>query len=147
MAANNKGNIANFVRYSRSRLNMTQIELSEKAGVGLRFIRELEQGKQTLRVDKVNQVLQLFGYTLSPTALRLIDPYQILLHYLNKNVQIYLKNKTELAGFIIEPISEGMEVKAWKFLSGSSYLKYQKTKDPELLHVINHLDIENIQIL
>ena len=28
----------------------------------LRFVRELEQGKQTLRIDKVNQVLALFGY-------------------------------------------------------------------------------------
>ena len=40
---------------------LTQVELSEKSGVGLRFVRELEQGKQTLRLDKVNQVLNLFG--------------------------------------------------------------------------------------
>ena len=37
------------------------MELSEKSGVGLRFVRELEQGKQTLRLDKVNQILNLFG--------------------------------------------------------------------------------------
>jgi y4mF family transcriptional regulator len=43
-------------------VRLTQPELAEKAGVGLRFIRELEQGKETLRLDKVNQVLQLFGY-------------------------------------------------------------------------------------
>ena len=43
-------------------MKLTQPELAEKAGVGLRFIRELEQGKQTLRLDKVNQVLKLFGY-------------------------------------------------------------------------------------
>ena len=42
--------------------NLTQVELSEKSGVGLRFVRELEQGKQTLRLDKVNQVLNLFNY-------------------------------------------------------------------------------------
>lgn len=41
---------------------LTQPELAAKAGVGLRFIRDLEQGKETLRLDKVNQVLQLFGY-------------------------------------------------------------------------------------
>lgn len=145
--ANNRGNIANFVRYSRSRLKMTQVDLSEKAGVGLRFIRELEQGKQTLRVDKVNQVLQLLGYRLSPAPIRIIDPYEILLKFLNKNVEVYLKNKTELTGFIIESITEGMDVKAWKFLSGSNYLKYQKSKDPELLQVINHSDIENIESL
>lgn len=45
----------------RKEHNLTQIELSEKSGVGLRFVRELEQGKETLRLDKVNQVLNLFG--------------------------------------------------------------------------------------
>lgn len=43
-------------------VKLTQPELAEKAGVGLRFIRELEQGKETLRLDKVNQVLRLFGH-------------------------------------------------------------------------------------
>ncbi|NIA03641.1 MAG: transcriptional regulator, partial [Nitrospirae bacterium] len=38
----------------------------DRAGVGLRFIRDLEQGKQTLRMDKVNQVLALFGHCLKP---------------------------------------------------------------------------------
>lgn len=42
-------------------VRLTQPELANKAGVGLRFIRQLEQGKETLRLDKVNQVLQLFG--------------------------------------------------------------------------------------
>ena len=45
----------------RKQYNLTQIDLSEKSGVGLRFVRELEQGKQTLRLDKVNQILNLFG--------------------------------------------------------------------------------------
>lgn len=45
----------------RKQYNLTQVELSEKSGVGLRFVRELEQGKQTLRLDKVNQILNLFG--------------------------------------------------------------------------------------
>ena len=39
-----------------------QVDLAEKSGVGLRFVRELEQGKQTLRIDKINQVLALFGH-------------------------------------------------------------------------------------
>jgi len=54
--------ISKFVKEKRNAAKLTQPELAEKAGVGLRFIRELEQGKQTLRMDKVNQVLQLFGY-------------------------------------------------------------------------------------
>lgn len=45
----------------RKKYDLTQVELSEKSGVGLRFVRELEQGKQSLRLDKVNQVLSLFG--------------------------------------------------------------------------------------
>ena len=50
-----------YVKEMRKQYNLTQIDLSEKSGVGLRFVRELEQGKQTLRLDKVNQVLNLFG--------------------------------------------------------------------------------------
>ncbi|QTV05339.1 helix-turn-helix transcriptional regulator [Faecalibacter bovis] len=53
--------IAEFVKQKRKRLKITQPELAERAGVGLRFVRELEQGKPTLRLDKVNQVLALFG--------------------------------------------------------------------------------------
>lgn len=53
--------IAKFVKEKRKEVKITQPELSERAGVGLRFIRELEQGKSTLRLDKVNQVLELFG--------------------------------------------------------------------------------------
>ncbi|NLA61781.1 MAG: helix-turn-helix transcriptional regulator [Bacteroidales bacterium] len=55
-----------FVKVKRALVNLTQAELAEKAGVGLRFVRELEQGKETLRLDKVNQVLQLFGYEMGP---------------------------------------------------------------------------------
>jgi y4mF family transcriptional regulator len=51
-----------FVKNKRNAAKLTQPELAEKAGVGLRFVRELEQGKESLRVDKVNQVLKLFGY-------------------------------------------------------------------------------------
>lgn len=58
--------ISKFVKEKRKKLNLTQIELAEKAGVGLRFIRDLEQGKKTLRMDRVNQVLELFGSELHP---------------------------------------------------------------------------------
>ena len=51
-----------FVKERRKLVRLTQTELALKAGVGLGFMRELEQGKQTLRLDKVNQVLYLFGY-------------------------------------------------------------------------------------
>lgn len=53
--------IAVFVKEMRKKFNLTQVDLADKSGVGLRFVRELEQGKQTLRMDKINQVLSLFG--------------------------------------------------------------------------------------
>ena len=53
--------IADFVKEMRRQFGLTQVDLADKSGVGLRFVRELEQGKQTLRLDKVNQVLGLFG--------------------------------------------------------------------------------------
>lgn len=55
-----------FIKNRRKQLNMTQEELSRRAGVGLRFIRDLEQGKESVRLDKVNQVLALFGYKAGP---------------------------------------------------------------------------------
>ena len=62
--------IRDFVKRQRKIHHLTQADLARKAGVGLRFIRELEQGKATLRIDKVNQVLQLFGKTLGPVEWR-----------------------------------------------------------------------------
>ena len=59
-------NLACFVKERRRLVHLTQPELAEKAGVGLRFVRELEQGKKSLRLDKVNQVLWLFGHELGP---------------------------------------------------------------------------------
>jgi len=58
--------IAAFVRGRRKSQGLTQVELAERAGVGLRFVRELERGKRTVRRDKVEQLLALFGHTLGP---------------------------------------------------------------------------------
>lgn len=57
-----------FIKGKRSSLGLTQRDLADRAGVGLRFIRELEQGKESLRLDKVNQVLSLFGHRMEPVA-------------------------------------------------------------------------------
>lgn len=57
-----------FVKEMRKRFGLTQVDLAAKAGVGLRFVRELEQGKQTLRIDKVNQVLALFGHEVGAVS-------------------------------------------------------------------------------
>lgn len=61
--------LAAFVKQRRKLLQLSQPDLAAKAGVGLRFVRELEQGKATLRLDKVNQVLHLFGHELAPAPL------------------------------------------------------------------------------
>ena len=61
-------NLATYVKAKRKEFGLTQEELSLKSGVGLRFVRELEQGKATLRMDKVNQVLCLFGAELGPVV-------------------------------------------------------------------------------
>lgn len=50
----------------RKEHGLTQEALAMKSGVGLNFVRQLEQGKPTLRMDKVNQVLAMFGYELAP---------------------------------------------------------------------------------
>jgi y4mF family transcriptional regulator len=64
-----KSNLSAFVKAKSKRLKINQRELVHKAGVGLRFVRDLEQGKQTLRCDKVNQVLALFGQVLGPVPI------------------------------------------------------------------------------
>lgn len=64
--------LAKYVKGKRKEYGLTQVDLSQKSGVGLRFVRELEQGKTTLRLDKVNQVLAMFGAEMAPS--KIIDP-------------------------------------------------------------------------
>jgi len=64
-----KTTLSEYIKRKRKKLKMDQRELANTAGVGLRFLRELEQGKPTLRMDKVNQVLKLFGSQLGPVKL------------------------------------------------------------------------------
>ena len=58
--------LSEYIKTKRKKYGLSQVELAQRSGVGLRFIRDLEQGKQTLRIDKVNDVLALFGETLGP---------------------------------------------------------------------------------
>ena len=55
-----------YIRTKRKLYNLTQVELAERSGVGVRFVRELERGKATVQLDKVNMVLALFGEELGP---------------------------------------------------------------------------------
>ena len=63
-------NLSTYVKEMRRQFGLTQVDLAAKSGVGLRFLRELEQGKETLRLDKVNQVLMLFGHEVGPVPIK-----------------------------------------------------------------------------
>ena len=66
-----------YVKSKRKSLGLSREEFALKAGVGLRFLRELEQGKETLKMDKVNHVLKLFGMQLGAVPMdrnNLIEP-------------------------------------------------------------------------
>jgi y4mF family transcriptional regulator len=58
--------ISRFIKMERKRAGLTQEEFAMRSGLGLRFVRELEQGKQTVRLDKVNQALAMFGMEAVP---------------------------------------------------------------------------------
>lgn len=58
--------IAVFIKENRRAAGLTQEEFAMRSGLGLRFIRELEQGKQTVRMDKVNIALAMFDYEAVP---------------------------------------------------------------------------------
>lgn len=64
--------LSEYIKIKRKHFGLTQVELAERSGVGLRFVRELEQGKNTLRMDKVNDVLALFGEHLGPVKNELV---------------------------------------------------------------------------
>jgi transcriptional regulator with XRE-family HTH domain len=62
--------IEEYIREKRKSARLTQIQLAKKAGVGLRLIRDLEQGtKRSIRMDAVNKILRLFGKSLGPVDL------------------------------------------------------------------------------
>ena len=58
--------LGNYIKQERKKLGLTQEEFAMRSGLGLRFVRELEQGKETVRLDKVNQALAMFGMEAMP---------------------------------------------------------------------------------
>lgn len=62
--------LADFVKEKRNEANLTQEAFAERAGVALTVIRKIEQGKENLNMEKVNQVLKMFGHTLAPVNAR-----------------------------------------------------------------------------
>lgn len=139
-------NISAFIKYHRKKRGLTQENLASKAGVGIRFVRELEQGKETLQLDKIDQVLNLFGFRLTPQKLH-IDPYDIFWNYLNKTVKITLTNKLIIYGSIITELIDKKENKitSWKFVPNHKAIKYQQKPDDKLCEIIAHADILKIE--
>ena len=62
--------LSTTIKQLREEYHLAQQDLAFKSGVGLRFVRELEQGKPTVRMDKVNQVLELFNLQLGPVPIK-----------------------------------------------------------------------------
>ena len=62
--------LAEFVKKRRKEVHLTQEEFAERAGVALTVVRKIEQGKTNLNLDKVNQVLRMFGHELAPVDSR-----------------------------------------------------------------------------
>lgn len=62
-----------FLKQKRKEAKLTQEEFAEKAGVALTVIRKIEQGKTDMQLEKVNQVLKMFGHTLAPVSLKLLS--------------------------------------------------------------------------
>ena len=62
----NMSTIGNYIKEKRKEIGLTQEEFAMRSGLGLRFVRELEQGKETVRLDKVNQALSMFGKEAVP---------------------------------------------------------------------------------
>lgn len=138
--------LSSFIKYHREQAGLTQEELAHKAGVGLRLVREIEQGKQTLQLDSVNKVLALFGHEMRPQR-KAIDPYMIWRNYLNKAVIVQLKNRKEISGVIIDTLKdEEQRIVGWKLVPNANTIAWQQKRDKKLEQIILHNEIQEIQL-
>ncbi|NVM66909.1 y4mF family transcriptional regulator [Mucilaginibacter sp. SG538B] len=65
--------LSDFVKERRKKASLTQEELADKSGVALTVIRKIEQGHGNLNLEKVNQVLKMFGHELAPVSRKELD--------------------------------------------------------------------------
>ena len=68
--------LSELVKISRKEAKLTQEEFAQRAGVALTVIRKIEQGKENLNLDKVNQVLKMFGHIMGPVRSKTGEPYK-----------------------------------------------------------------------
>lgn len=140
--------IAAFIKYNREKLNLTQEMLADKTGIGIHFIRDIEQGKASLRLDKLDKVLSLFGYRMAPVPDVTVDAFQIWRSYKDKAVEITLKNKRNVSGFLVQEIRSDRDgIVAWKLVPFPNILQWQALNDDSLVEIIRQQDIENIVLV
>lgn len=141
-------NIAAFVKYNREKIKLTQEALAEMSGVGIHFIRDLEQGRSALKIDKVNEVLKVFGHRLSISSEKIaLDPYEIWHMYLDKPVKITKDNRQEVYGFLIQEVrDENSEIVAWKLVPNINAIQWQKKPDDKLTLIIKQSEIAEIEL-
>lgn len=138
--------IAAFIKYNREKFNLTQEMLADKTGVGIHFIRDIEQGKPSLRLDKLNKVLAIFGHRMAPVP-NAIDAFQIWYSYIGRAVEIMLKDKRSISGFLVEEIrDERNSIVAWKLVPFPNILQWQSDKSDKWVEIIRHQDIDNIEL-
>ena len=140
-------NISSFIKYQRKKLGITQEELASKAGVGLRFIRDLEQGKKTLQLDKVEQVYNLFGFRLGPETQEK-DPYDIYWNHFNIPVRITLTNKLIKEGYITKELRNQDDlIIEWEFVSYANAAAFRNKQKKAPVEIIIHREIQEIENL
>ncbi len=141
-----KDHISSFLKYKRSGLGLKQEELAKKAGVGIRFLRELEQGKESLKMDKVNQVLRFFGYCTSPVPEKMPSPYSILLNGMQKKIKIYLGKNRWISGILVGFQTKNGQVMRWKIVADEHLKEYKRTNHPSLLQIVEQVDIQKWEL-
>ena len=62
--------LGKFIADMRKEHGVKQEDLALYANVSMKFISQLENGKSSLRLDKVNDVLRVFGYRLGPVEMK-----------------------------------------------------------------------------
>jgi y4mF family transcriptional regulator len=137
-------NIAAFVKYQREKQKLTQEQLAEMTGLGIHFIRDLEQGRSKLRLDKVNSVLSFFGFHLGPNV-NANDPWQIWHKFINKAVTITKTDKKQVVGFLMNEVrDEKSNIIAWKILPNPKALEWKEKKDSSLFIEVKQNEIADI---
>ena len=58
--------IAEFIKMERKAAHLTQEQFAERSGIGLHALRALEQGKDNITLNKLNQALAMFGMEAVP---------------------------------------------------------------------------------